>query len=210
MDGHDSVAPRQVLAQQNQWSDAQAIAAKIAADFPNFQQQYEVDYLLGRCLANQADFEGARRAYNRVVRSPAGAKTETAAMAQWMIGETLLPPEELRGRPAGILAAGNPLCVSHLAGGGPVAGRQVPPTTGRGQRGGRPLPTHFEELPQHDFCRRGRGAAEKPGEGDFGKIAFLRRPSVGAAVVLPHLKMGWQYNCHPNAVLVPKNRATVL
>ena len=78
----------QVLAQQNQWSDAQAIAAKIAADFPNFQQQYEVDYLLGRCLANQADFEGARQAYNRVIRSPAGAKTETAAMAQWMIGET--------------------------------------------------------------------------------------------------------------------------
>ena len=51
----------QVLAQQNQWSDAQAIAAKIAADFPNFQQQYEVDYLLGRCLASQADFEGRGR-----------------------------------------------------------------------------------------------------------------------------------------------------
>ena len=78
----------QVLAQQNQWNDAYAIAAKIEEDFPNFQQQYEVDYLLGRCLANQADFEGARRAYNRVIHSPAGAKTETAAMAQWMIGET--------------------------------------------------------------------------------------------------------------------------
>jgi cellulose synthase operon protein C len=78
----------QILAQQNQWSQAQAIAAKIAADFPGFQQQYEVDYLLGRCLANQADFDGARAAYNRVIRSPAGAKTETAAMAQWMIGES--------------------------------------------------------------------------------------------------------------------------
>ena len=78
----------QVLAQQNQWDEAQPIAAKIEADFPNFQQQYEVDYLLGRCLANQADFEGARQAYNKVIHSPAGAKTETAAMAQWMIGET--------------------------------------------------------------------------------------------------------------------------
>ncbi len=78
----------QVLAQQNQWHEAQAIAGKIATDFPDFEQQYEVDYLLGRCLANQADFEGARKAYNRVIRSPTGAKTETAAMAQWMIGET--------------------------------------------------------------------------------------------------------------------------
>ena len=78
----------QVLAQQNQWNDAYAIASKIAADFPDFEQQYEVDYLLGRCLASQADFEAARQAYGRVIRSPAGAKTETAAMAQWMIGET--------------------------------------------------------------------------------------------------------------------------
>ena len=78
----------QVLAQQNQWDEAQTIAAKIEADFPNFQQQYEVDYLLGRCLANQADFEGARQAYGKVIHSAAGAKTETAAMAQWMIGET--------------------------------------------------------------------------------------------------------------------------
>ena len=78
----------QVLAQQNQWADAYPIAAQIAKDFPAFDQQYEVDYLLGRCLANQADFEGARQAYQRVIRSPGGAKTETAAMAQWMIGES--------------------------------------------------------------------------------------------------------------------------
>jgi cellulose synthase operon protein C len=80
----------QVLAQQKQWIDAQAVASKIAADFPGFEQQYEVDYLLGRCLANRADFEGARQAYNRVIVSPTGAKTETAARAQWMIGESYL------------------------------------------------------------------------------------------------------------------------
>ncbi len=79
---------RQVLAQQNQWDDAQAVAAKIETDFPNFEQQYEVDYLLGRCFANQADFQQARQAYNKVIHCAAGAKTETAAMAQWMIGET--------------------------------------------------------------------------------------------------------------------------
>lgn len=78
----------QVLAQQNQWTDAYAIATKIPADFANFGQQYEVDYLLGRCLANQANFEAARQAYGRVINSPSGAKTETAAMAQFMIGES--------------------------------------------------------------------------------------------------------------------------
>ncbi len=78
----------QLLVQQNQWDEAQAMAAKIEADFPNFQQQYEVDYVLGRCLANKADFEGARQAYQKVIHSSAGAKTETAALAQWRIGET--------------------------------------------------------------------------------------------------------------------------
>jgi TolA-binding protein len=78
----------QILAQQNRWKDAHAIASKINGDFPDFPQQYEVDYLLGRCLADQADFDGARQAYQRVIHSTTGAKTETAAMAQWMIGET--------------------------------------------------------------------------------------------------------------------------
>ncbi|MBN1394589.1 MAG: tetratricopeptide repeat protein [Pirellulales bacterium] len=78
----------QILARQNRWNDAYLIAAQIETDFPDFSQQYEVDYLLGRCLASRADFQAARRAYNKVIDSPAGAKTETAAMAQWMIGET--------------------------------------------------------------------------------------------------------------------------
>jgi TolA-binding protein len=78
----------QVQGHRKQWEAAYAIAAKIAGEFPSFEQQYEVDYLLGRCLADRADFEGARQAYQRVLRSPHGAKTETAAKAQWMIGET--------------------------------------------------------------------------------------------------------------------------
>lgn len=78
----------QILALQNKWDDAYEIAVEIEKDFPDFQRQHEVDYLLGRCLANRADFDAARRAYNRVIGSTLGAKTETAAMAQWMVGET--------------------------------------------------------------------------------------------------------------------------
>ena len=51
---------------------------------------YEVDYLLGRCLASQASFQSAREAYGQVIGSPVGGKSETAAMAQWMIGESYL------------------------------------------------------------------------------------------------------------------------
>jgi cellulose synthase operon protein C len=86
----------QMFVKQGQFRDAYAIAAKIAADYPRFEQQYEVDYVLGRCLANEADFEGARKAYNRVIGSAAGAKTETAAMAQWMIGETYFHQKDYR------------------------------------------------------------------------------------------------------------------
>ena len=150
----------QVLAQQNQWTDAYAIAAKIAADFPNFEQQYEVDYLLGRCLANQADFDGARQALQP--GDPLARRRENRDRGHGPVDDrrNVLPPEKLRDRAAGVLAAGNPLCLSDLAGGGPAAGRQVPRTAGRRQGGGRTLPTHSENLSQHDFCRRGRPAAK--------------------------------------------------
>ena len=78
----------QALAQLNKWGEALVIASGIETEYPNFEQQYEADHLIGRCLATRADFQGAREAYLKVIRSPEGAKTETAAMAQWMIGET--------------------------------------------------------------------------------------------------------------------------
>jgi cellulose synthase operon protein C len=78
----------QVLAQKNEWDEALRIALQIERDFPKFLQQYEADYLIGRCRAGRAEFDEARQAYAKVIQSPEGAKTETAAMAQWMIGES--------------------------------------------------------------------------------------------------------------------------
>ena len=80
----------QILAQQRRWGEAQEIAARIEKRFPDFQQRYEVDYLLARSYAAQARFDDARTAYQRVIQSSTGGATETAAMAQWMIGETYL------------------------------------------------------------------------------------------------------------------------
>ena len=78
----------QVRAQAGQWDEAFAIAQTIATDYPEFNQQHEVDYLLGRYYMNRAEFDHARGAYQRVLESPTGAQTETSAMSQWMIGET--------------------------------------------------------------------------------------------------------------------------
>ncbi|MBX7166504.1 MAG: tetratricopeptide repeat protein [Pirellulales bacterium] len=77
----------QVLAHQNRWSEAEAVAKSVLERWPHFDQRYEADYLLGRALASRGEFEPAREAYRRVLRSATGGKTETAAMAQWMIGE---------------------------------------------------------------------------------------------------------------------------
>lgn len=78
----------QVRAHAQEWQAAYDIARTITARFPEFAQQHEVDFLLGRCLMNEAEFDAARQAYQRVIDSATGRTTDTAAMAQWMIGET--------------------------------------------------------------------------------------------------------------------------
>jgi cellulose synthase operon protein C len=78
----------QIHMQKEQWQDALKIAEQIRTDFPEFGRQFEADYLEGRCLAALAKFDEAREAYLRVINSSEGSKTETAAMAQWMIGES--------------------------------------------------------------------------------------------------------------------------
>jgi TolA-binding protein len=78
----------QILARQKDWDGALARAVELAERFPDFDRRYEVDYLIGRCLASEGRFSEARRAYERVIQCNRGRDTETAAMAQWMTGET--------------------------------------------------------------------------------------------------------------------------
>ena len=82
-----SLRQAQLLAHDKKWHEAYELAVKISPKFPDFKQQYEVDYLLGRCLSSQGEFDQARSSYEKVVRSTDGGSSETAAMAQWMIGE---------------------------------------------------------------------------------------------------------------------------
>ena len=50
-----------------QWLEAIQIAETVESDFPDFSQQYEVDYLLGRCCAARGSFSRARTYYERVI-----------------------------------------------------------------------------------------------------------------------------------------------
>jgi TolA-binding protein len=84
----------QVLAQQKRWSEARQLAESIEKKYPSFDQQFEADYLIGRACAAEANLDEARKRYDKVVRSPQGGRTETAAMAQWMIGESFLLQEQ--------------------------------------------------------------------------------------------------------------------
>jgi TolA-binding protein len=78
----------QAFSHQEKWDEAYRLASQIEPAFPGFEEQYEADYILGRCLANRAEFEKAREAYRRVINSPGGKKTKTAANAQLLIAET--------------------------------------------------------------------------------------------------------------------------
>lgn len=78
----------QLRLREGDWKGGLEIAEQLPKRFPHFPQLYESDYLLGRCLMAQAKFDAARSAYRRVLRSVRGADTETAAKAQWMLGES--------------------------------------------------------------------------------------------------------------------------
>ena len=77
----------QILAEQQKWEDAYELASGIEERFPDFGKKYEADYVLGLCRSKQGKPTEALQHYERVIRSPEGGRTETAAKAQWMIGE---------------------------------------------------------------------------------------------------------------------------
>ena len=77
-----------ILVHQKKYAEAYEVALRIAQSYPQFEQQYEVEYLLGRCYSAAAEFDKARDAYRKAIQLAGASNSETAAMAQWMLGET--------------------------------------------------------------------------------------------------------------------------
>ena len=67
----------QILAEQQKWQEAYDLASGIEERFPEFGQQYEVDYVLGLCLVQAGQAGRGVQRYERVIRSPEGGRTET-------------------------------------------------------------------------------------------------------------------------------------
>ena len=109
-------------------------AAGLAKDakerFSSFGSAYEFDFLIARGLEAEGLLSDARTAFEKVIASDSGNQTETAANAQWHIGETYFHQENYqsaigeyykvdslytfpRWRAAALLQAGK--CQEHLS-----------------------------------------------------------------------------------------------
>lgn len=78
----------QLAARREDWQTVLNLVDELDAKHPEFELAYECDYLRGRGLAGRGEMSSARTAYGDVLENEWATGTETAAMAQWMIGET--------------------------------------------------------------------------------------------------------------------------
>lgn len=83
-----SLRRAQLAARSEDWQQVLALVDEIEHCCPEFELAYECDYLKGRALAGRGEMSAARASYSCVLENDWAAGTETAAMAQWMIGET--------------------------------------------------------------------------------------------------------------------------
>lgn len=78
----------QLHARKQRWLEVLEILEELNTRHPQFDLQGEAAYLRGRALAGRGEMRRARLAYGEVLADPQSEGAETAAMAQWMIGET--------------------------------------------------------------------------------------------------------------------------
>lgn len=83
-----SLRRAQLAAKCEDWQQVLHLVERIDARYPEFELAYECDYLRGRARAGRGEMSAARSAYDDVLENEWAVGTETAAMAQWMIGET--------------------------------------------------------------------------------------------------------------------------
>ena len=78
------------------WTNAATIADDCLDRFNDFANVHEFTFLLGRAAEYDGMFDEARDRYRDVVVSPGGTGTETAAIAQWRIGETFFHQQKYK------------------------------------------------------------------------------------------------------------------
>jgi TolA-binding protein len=77
----------QSIGKAEDWGAASKVAADALASWPSFSKAYEYQFLVARELEDAGKLQEAITGYKVVIDSPRGGSTETAAIAQWRIGE---------------------------------------------------------------------------------------------------------------------------
>jgi TolA-binding protein len=120
----------QSLGKLEKWREAKLVAEEGVLRFPKFGNDFEFDFVIARGLEADGRLSDARDSYDKVIKSPHGGSTETAAIAQWRVGETFFHQENYplaiksyylvdsnysypQWRSAALLQAGK--CQEHLA-----------------------------------------------------------------------------------------------
>jgi len=80
----------QLYARVGKWQAARNAISPLLTEESAEVSEDELYYLLGRCRMADADIQGARTAFLRAAQRDRAEKSETSAMAQWMIGETFM------------------------------------------------------------------------------------------------------------------------
>jgi TolA-binding protein len=83
----------QLLALDRKWRESLESARSLLAADPDTSHAQDIHFLIGRCLAAQARFDEARDVYLKAAPRDGSLKNDTAAQAQWMIGESYMHQE---------------------------------------------------------------------------------------------------------------------
>lgn len=83
-----------LLLEQDKISRAFDVATDAYQRYAKFSSRHEFRFLIARCLESRGLLNDARVGFEQVIQSPFGKGTETAAHAQWRIGETYFHQEK--------------------------------------------------------------------------------------------------------------------
>ena len=85
----------QCAAAQEEWKQVVEYAERSVQEFPKQDTLYKLNYLLARAAMARADFQQARKQLQLVLTDPIATGTKTAAMSQWLVGESYFHQENL-------------------------------------------------------------------------------------------------------------------
>jgi TolA-binding protein len=84
----------QCLGKLERWDDAGVVANDALHQFGDFANDYEFTFVSARSKEARGLFDDAEKLYTEVIESANGKDSETAAIAQWRIGEMLFHKEQ--------------------------------------------------------------------------------------------------------------------